>query len=94
MVALKSNTTKVCDVSPSTYIEQTPPYFMQVYMNMNSLHILSTITDGGVSTIYKTKQQMQRQQRQVLKNKYKANSIQPSKTSPPLATFAEMGERL
>ena len=39
---------------------------------------------------------MQRQGIQILKNKpkYKSNSIQPSKTSPPLATIAEMGEKL
>ena len=56
-VALTSNPTKVCDVSPTTYIEQTPPpQYMHVCMNMNSLHILPTIPGGGVSTIYKTKQ--------------------------------------
>ena len=55
-VALTLNTTKVRDVSPTTYIEQTPPQSMHVCMNMNSLHILPTITGGGVSTIYKTKQ--------------------------------------
>ena len=57
-IVLTSNTTKVCDVSPTTYIEQTPPQSMHVCMNMNSLHILSTITGGGVSTIYKTKQRI------------------------------------
>ena len=56
-VALTSNTTNVCDVSPTMYIEQTPPQSMHVCMNMNSLHILPTITGGGVSTIYKAKQQ-------------------------------------
>ena len=59
-VALTSNTTKVCDVSPTTYIEQTPSQSMHVCMNMNLLHILRTITGGGVSTIYNTKQQKQR----------------------------------
>jgi hypothetical protein len=54
-VALTSSATKVCDVSPTMYIEQTPPQSMHVCMNMNSLHILPTITGGGVSTIYKTK---------------------------------------
>ena len=63
-VALTSNTTKVCDVSPTMYIEQTPPQSMHVCMNMNSLHILPTITGGGVSTIYKTKQQSQRKEAQ------------------------------
>jgi len=94
-VALTLNTTKVCDVSPTTYIVQTPPQSMHVCMNMNSLHILSTITGGGVSTIYKTKQRMQRQERQILKNqsKYKAEFHKPSKTSPPLATIAEMGKK-
>ena len=57
-VALTSNTTKVCDVSPTMYIEQTTPQSMHVCMNMNSLHILPTITGGGVSTIYKTKQRI------------------------------------
>ena len=57
-VALTLNTTKVCDVSPTTYIVQTPPQSMHVCMNMNSLHILSTITSGGVSTIYKAKQRI------------------------------------
>ena len=92
-IVLTSNTTKVCDVSPTPYIEQTPPQSMHVCMNMNSLHILSTITGGGVSTIYKTKQRMQRQERQILnQSKYKAESHKPSKTSPPLATIAEMGK--
>ena len=63
-VALISSTTKVCDVSPTMYIEQTPPQSMHVCMNMNSLHILPTITGGGVSTIYKTKQQSQRKEAQ------------------------------
>ena len=63
-VALTLNTTKVCDVSPTTYIEQTPPQSMHVCMNMNSLHILPTITGGGVSTIYKTKKQSQRKEAQ------------------------------
>ena len=58
-VALTSNTTKVCDVSPITYIEQTPPQSMHVCINMNSLHILPTITGGGVSSIYQSKQQSQ-----------------------------------
>ena len=32
LVALTSNTTKVCDVSPITYIEQTPPtIYARVY---------------------------------------------------------------
>ena len=70
-IVLKSNTTKVCDVSPKTYIEQTPQQSMHVCMNMNSLHILSTITGGGVSTIYKTKQRMQSQEKQILKNQSK-----------------------
>ena len=73
-IVLTSNTTKVCDVSPITYIEQTPPQTMHVCMNMNSLYILSTITGGGVSTIYKTKQQMQKQERQILSNKCKVQS--------------------
>ena len=85
-VALTSNTTKVCDVSPTMYIEQTLPQSMHVCMNMNSLHILPTITGGGVSTIYKTKQQKQGK-------KHKTNSIKPSKTSPPLASIAKMGEK-
>jgi hypothetical protein len=95
-VALTLNTTKVCDVSPTTYIVQTPPQSMRACMNMNSLHILSTITGGGVSTIYKAKQRMQRQERQILKNqsKYKAESHKPFKTSPPLATIAEMGKKI
>ena len=65
-VALTSNTTKVCDVSPTMYIEQTPPQSMHMHvcMNMNSLHIMPTITGGGVSTIYKTKQQSQRKEAQ------------------------------
>ena len=63
-VVLILNTTKVCDVSPTTYIEQTPPQSMHVCMNMNSLHILLTINGGGVSTIYKTKQRNQRQEAQ------------------------------
>ena len=94
-IVLTSNNKKVCDVSPTTYIEQTPPQSMHVCMNMNSLHILSTITGGGVFTIYKTKQRMQRQERQILKNqsKYKAEFHKPSKTSPPLATIAEMGKK-
>ena len=54
-VAVTSNTTNVCDVSPTMYIKQTPPQSMHVCMNMNSLHILLTINGGGVSTIYKTK---------------------------------------
>ena len=67
-VALTLNTMKVCDVSPTTYIVQTPPQSMHLCMNMNSLHILSTITGGGVYTIYKTKQRMQRQERQIHNN--------------------------
>ena len=63
-VALTSNTTKVCDVSQTIYIDQTPPQSMHVCMNMNLLHILPTITGGGVSTIYKTKQQSQRKEAQ------------------------------
>ena len=63
-VALTSNTTEVCDVSPTTYIEQTPPQSMHMCMNMNSLHILLTINGGGVSTIYKTRQQSQRLEEQ------------------------------
>ena len=95
-VALTLNTTKVCDLSPTTYIVQTPPQYMHVCMNMNSLHILSTITGGAVSTIYKTKQRMQRQERQMLNNqsKYKAEFHKPSKTSPPLATIAKMGKKV
>lgn len=53
-VVLTSNTTQVCDVSPTTYIEQTPPQSMHVCMNMNSLHIYCQPTGGGVSTIYKS----------------------------------------
>ena len=70
-IVLTSNTTKVCDVSSTTYIEQTPPQSMHVCMNMNSLHILSTITGGGVSTIYKTKQPFAKAIRQILKKKSK-----------------------
>ena len=61
LVTLTSITTKVCDVSPTTYIEQTPQQSMHVCMNMNSLHILPTITGGGVPTKYKTKKRIQRQ---------------------------------
>ena len=54
-------------------------------MKMNSLYILPTITGGGVSSIYKTMQQMQGQERQLLKNKTKAQSqlsINPPKLLP------------
>ena len=71
LIALTSNTTKVCHVSSTTYIEQTAPQSMHVCMNMNSLHILSTITGGGVFTIYKTKQRIAKARRQILKNKSK-----------------------
>ena len=93
-ILLTSNTTKVCDVSPTTYIEQTPPQSMHVCMNMDSLHILSTITGDGVSTIYKTKQRIAKARKQILKNKskYKVKCHKPSKTSPTLATIAEMGK--
>ena len=74
-IVLTSNTTKVCDVSPTTYIEQTPPQSMHVCMNMNSLHILWTIIGGGVSTICTTKQWMQRQERQILKKKIKVSQM-------------------
>ena len=62
--SMEMNEQEPVELTSTMYIEQTPPQSMHVCMNMNSLHILPTITGGGVSTIYKTKQQNQRKDAQ------------------------------
>jgi hypothetical protein len=65
-------------------------------MSLNSLHILSKEEFPPYIQSCNKMQQMQMHERQMLKNKtqsIKPNSLKPSKTSPPLATIAEMGEK-
>jgi hypothetical protein len=65
-------------------------------MILNSLHILPKEEFPTYIQSCNKIQQMQMHERQMLKNKTQIinpNSLKPSKTSPPLATIAEMGEK-
>ena len=79
-VALTLNTTKVCDVSPTTYIVQTPPQSMNVCMNMNSLHILSTITVVEFPLYTKPSNECKDKKHKYLKTN---QSIKPNAINPP-----------
>jgi ribosomal protein RSM22 (predicted rRNA methylase) len=60
MVALTSNTTKVCDVSKTTIYRENS---LTIYAHVNDLDFIAYIVSkvvGGVSSIYSTMQSMQR----------------------------------
>ena len=66
---------------------------------MLNLNFIAYITKGKVSSIYSTMQQYATNVNAWEANdleqnsKHKTKSLKPSKTSPPLATIAKMGEK-
>jgi len=97
-VALTSNTTKVCDVSITTIYRENSP---TIYAHLKELEFhciyCQPLPVMEFPLYTKPCNKCKDKKGKCFKNKtqsIKPKSIKPSKTSPPLAPIAEMGEKL
>src|SRR3954466_7004326 len=100
MVIPISNSTKVCDIGTTTIYRANSPTIYACVMNLNFIAYIANHYHWW-SFLYRYIPHAKQQQRcKSMRSKctrtnlmHKPTSLKPSKTSPPLASIAEMGDK-